>query len=81
MYNQTYDHQKQIRLAAPTMSGKIKWILIEYKIVIRIILEYLQGQTSELHIDIRRIDINDIPSETNEQISNWLYQRFDFKDK
>jgi hypothetical protein len=44
-------------------------------------LEYLQGQTNELHIDIRRIGINEIPSETNEQISNWLYQRFSLKDK
>jgi len=44
-------------------------------------LEYLQGETSELHIDIRRIGINEIPNETNEQISNWLYQRFSLKDK
>jgi len=43
--------------------------------------EYLQGQMNELHIDIRRIGINEIPSETNEQISNWLYQRFSLKDK
>lgn len=44
-------------------------------------LEYLQGETNELHIDIRRIGINEIPSETNEEISNWLYQRFNEKDK
>ncbi|CAF0768536.1 unnamed protein product [Rotaria sp. Silwood1] len=63
MYNQTYDHQQQIRLNAPSMA------------------EYLQSETNELHIDIRRIEINEIPSETNEQISNWLYQRFQLKDK
>ncbi|CAF3756195.1 unnamed protein product [Rotaria sp. Silwood1] len=44
-------------------------------------MQYLQSETNELHIDIRRIEINEIPSETNEQISNWLYQRFQLKDK
>ncbi|UJR34931.1 hypothetical protein I4U23_027707 [Adineta vaga] len=63
MYNQTYDEQKQIRLAAPSMS------------------EYLQGQTNELHIDIRRIEMKQIPNETNEEISQWLYQRFQLKDQ
>ncbi|CAF0957094.1 unnamed protein product [Rotaria sordida] len=63
MYNQSYDYNQKIRLAAPTMA------------------EYLQSRTNELHIDIRRIGINEIPSETNEQISNWLYQRFQLKDK
>ncbi|CAF1625333.1 unnamed protein product [Rotaria magnacalcarata] len=63
MYNQTYDIDQKLRLAAPSMS------------------EYLQGQTNELHVDIRRIEMNEIPSETDEQISNWLYQRFHLKDK
>ncbi|CAF3965177.1 unnamed protein product [Adineta steineri] len=63
MYNQTYDNDRQIRLAAPSMS------------------EYLSGQTNELHIDIRRFRINEIPNETNEEISNWLYQRYYLKDK
>ncbi|CAF1007607.1 unnamed protein product [Adineta ricciae] len=63
MYNQTYDEQKQIRLAAPSM------------------FEYLQGQTNELHIDVRRIAMNEIPYETNEEISHWLYQRFQLKDQ
>ncbi|CAF3600945.1 unnamed protein product [Rotaria sp. Silwood1] len=43
--------------------------------------EFLQGQTKELHIHVKRIPIDSIPSETNEQISNWLYQRFIIKDK
>ncbi|CAF1053197.1 unnamed protein product [Rotaria sordida] len=43
--------------------------------------EFLQGQTKELHIHIKRISIDTVPSKTNEQISNWLYQRFIIKDK
>lgn len=81
MYNQTYDNEKQLRLAAPSMAGKFLIELNQYFSSIDFYLEYLQGQTKELHIDIRRIDINDIPSETNEQISNWLYQRFSLKEK
>ncbi|CAM4922463.1 unnamed protein product [Rotaria socialis] len=42
--------------------------------------EYLQCQTKELHIHIKRIPIDLIPSGTNEQISNWLYQRFIIKE-
>ncbi|UJR10845.1 hypothetical protein I4U23_015033 [Adineta vaga] len=44
-------------------------------------IEYLRGQTKELHIYIKRIPMNSISTETNEQISNWLYQRFLIKDK
>ncbi|CAF0980026.1 unnamed protein product [Adineta ricciae] len=44
-------------------------------------IEYLQGKTKELHIHIKRIPINSVPSESNEQISDWLYQRFLIKDK
>ncbi|CAF3844330.1 unnamed protein product [Rotaria magnacalcarata] len=43
--------------------------------------EYLQCQTKELHIHIKRIPIDLIPSGTNEQISNWLCQRFIIKEK
>ena len=44
-------------------------------------LEYLNGELDQLHIDIRRIDLSQIPKETPEQISNWLYQRCYLKDK
>ncbi|CAF1093034.1 unnamed protein product [Adineta steineri] len=44
-------------------------------------IEYLQDQTKELHIHISRIPMNSIPHETNEQISDWLYQRFIIKDQ
>jgi len=105
MYNQTYDNEKQIHLAAPSMAGKKNFFFqikskhrryrsnsierskehncrsFQVDNICILFLEYLQGQTNELHIDIRRIGINEIPSETNEQISNWLYQRFSLKDK
>ena len=46
-----------------------------------IVLEYFQDQTDQLHIHVKRIPMNEIPSETNEQISDWLYQRFILKDQ
>jgi len=61
---------------------KIKYFFLNiFVFILKIILEYLQGQTKELHIHIERISIDSIPSETNEQISNWLYQRFLIKDR
>lgn len=43
--------------------------------------EYLQGKIEQLHIHIKRIDIESIPTGNNEQISDWLYTRFVVKDK
>ena len=45
------------------------------------LLDYLQGQCEELHIDIRRIDISEVRDASNEEIADWLYQRFELKDK
>ena len=91
MYCQTYDRDQQIRLAAPSMTGTRHVDLNEdlaFLLVMPMmsnehldVLEYLQGQTREVHIDVRRIELNEIPRDTDEDISRWLIQRFDAKDK
>lgn len=43
--------------------------------------EFLQGQIKDLHIHVERISIDSIPTDSNEQISNWILQRFVLKDK
>ena len=83
MYGGTYDHDRQMRLPAPSMAGKdlhrctsaSQWLLWIVH------LEYLRGQTRELHVHIRRIPIAMIPKGRNDQISHWLLERFVLKDK
>lgn len=83
MYARTSDNNRHIRLAAPSMTGNKKNYSESFVFLLnlKIFLEFLQGQTKDLHIHVERISIDKIPSETNEQISNWLYQRFVTKDK
>ena len=62
------------------MTGKSVLLRERFFTLLRFV-EYLQGQTKELHIHIQRIPMRSIPTGTNEQISDWLYQRFQAKDK
>ncbi len=78
VYDVTIMYDDKNRLAAPSMTGKDKFV---FHFISNSFLEYLSGQINELHIHVTRIPINSIPTETNEQISNWLYQRFVAKDK
>ena len=91
MYCQTYDRDQQIRLAAPSMIGTRHIGLskdLPFLLMLSVmsnehldLLEYLQGQTREVHIDVRRIEMNEVPRDTDEDIARWLVQRFDAKDK
>ena len=67
------------RSGAPSMTGKILRLISKKKN--ESFVEYLQGQIDQLHIHIKRIDIESIPTRNNEEIAEWLVQRFAAKDK
>lgn len=86
IYGQTFDESQGRRLSAPSMAGRIIDRLSSRPINIHLLpfsrsQEYFQGQSKELFIHIERIPMDKIPKENNEQISNWLHQRFQIKDK
>jgi 1-acyl-sn-glycerol-3-phosphate acyltransferase len=78
MYCQTYDEERELRLAAPTLTGRSSSFVL---LIFVCLLGYLQGQCEEVHIDVRRIDISEVRQANNEEIADWLYRRFDLKDK
>lgn len=83
MYGGSYDHDRQVRLPAPSMAGKDlhRCPRASHSLERIVHLAYLRGQTRELHVHIRRIPIEMIPKGGNDQIAQWLYERFVLKDK
>lgn len=43
-------------------------------------LEFFKRSQQEIHIHLERISIESIPKENNEEISMWLFERFEKKD-